>query len=89
MLFKKTVTVYYENHMEHTNTLCGQNLEFTIKQVVHTRIPAIMVKRLILFSIYTYVTELVHLTVYFLFLLQVSVNEDNFGFYSASFLLSW
>jgi hypothetical protein len=27
ILFKETVAVYYENHMEHTNTLCGQNAE--------------------------------------------------------------
>jgi hypothetical protein len=24
----ETVTVYYENHTERTNTLCGQNEEF-------------------------------------------------------------
>jgi hypothetical protein len=24
MLFRETVDVYCENHMEHTNTLCGQ-----------------------------------------------------------------
>jgi hypothetical protein len=28
MLFRETVAVYYENHTEHTNTLCGQNVEF-------------------------------------------------------------
>jgi hypothetical protein len=28
MLFRKTVAVYCENHMEHTNTLCEQNAEF-------------------------------------------------------------
>jgi hypothetical protein len=28
MLFSETVAVYCENHMEHTNTLCGQNAEF-------------------------------------------------------------
>jgi hypothetical protein len=27
MLFGETVAVYCENHMEHTNTLCGQNEE--------------------------------------------------------------
>jgi hypothetical protein len=27
MLFEETVAVYCENHMEHTNTLCGQNAE--------------------------------------------------------------
>jgi hypothetical protein len=25
MLFRETVAVYYENHMEHTDTHCGQN----------------------------------------------------------------
>jgi hypothetical protein len=25
MLIRKRVAVYCENHMEHTNTLCGQN----------------------------------------------------------------
>jgi hypothetical protein len=28
MLFRETVTVYCENHMEHTDTLCGQKAEF-------------------------------------------------------------
>jgi hypothetical protein len=28
MLFKETVAVYCENHTEHTNTLCEQNVEF-------------------------------------------------------------
>jgi hypothetical protein len=28
MLFGETVAVYYENHTEHTDTLCGQNVEF-------------------------------------------------------------
>jgi type IV secretory pathway TrbD component len=27
MLFSDTVAVYCENHMEHTNALCGQNAE--------------------------------------------------------------
>jgi translation initiation factor IF-1 len=26
MLFRETVAVYCENHTEHTNTLCGQNI---------------------------------------------------------------
>jgi hypothetical protein len=25
MLFRETVSVYCENHTEHTDTLCGQN----------------------------------------------------------------
>jgi hypothetical protein len=28
LLFREELTVYCENHMEHTNTLCGQNVEF-------------------------------------------------------------
>jgi hypothetical protein len=28
MLFGETVAVYCENHMEHADTLCGQNVEF-------------------------------------------------------------
>jgi hypothetical protein len=36
MLFRETVSVYCENHMEHTDTLCGQNAGFLmLKQVVH------------------------------------------------------
>jgi hypothetical protein len=32
MLFGETVTVYCENHTEHTNTLCGQNtVSFNVK----------------------------------------------------------
>jgi hypothetical protein len=29
MLFGETVAVYCENHTEHTDTLCGQNTEFS------------------------------------------------------------
>jgi hypothetical protein len=28
MLFRETVAVYCEKHMEHINKLCGQNAEF-------------------------------------------------------------
>jgi hypothetical protein len=28
MLFRETVAIYCDNHMEHANTLCGQNAEF-------------------------------------------------------------
>jgi translation initiation factor IF-1 len=28
MLFREELAVYCENHMEHINTLCGQNAEF-------------------------------------------------------------
>jgi hypothetical protein len=28
MLFGETVAVYCENHAEHTDTLCGENVEF-------------------------------------------------------------
>jgi hypothetical protein len=35
MLFGETVAVYCENHTEHTDTLCGQNVEFgMLKRVV-------------------------------------------------------
>jgi hypothetical protein len=27
MLFRETVAVHFENHTEHTNTLCEQNAE--------------------------------------------------------------
>jgi hypothetical protein len=33
MLFRETVAVYCENHMEPTNTLCGQNTEFMYVKV--------------------------------------------------------
>jgi hypothetical protein len=29
MLFREIIAVYCENHTEHTNTLCGQNAEFS------------------------------------------------------------
>jgi hypothetical protein len=38
MLFRETVAVYCENRTEHTNRLCGQNVEICtsmLKQVVH------------------------------------------------------
>jgi hypothetical protein len=28
MLFMETMALYCENHIEHVNTLCGQNAEF-------------------------------------------------------------
>jgi hypothetical protein len=28
MLFRETAAVYCENHMEHIDTLCGQNAQF-------------------------------------------------------------
>jgi hypothetical protein len=33
MLFGETVTIYCENHTEHTHTLCGQNVEFCYVKV--------------------------------------------------------
>jgi hypothetical protein len=27
MLFRERVSIYYEDHKEHTDTLCGQNAE--------------------------------------------------------------
>jgi hypothetical protein len=36
MLFGGKVAVYCDNHMERTDTLCGQNAEFLmLKHVVH------------------------------------------------------
>jgi flagellar basal body-associated protein FliL len=29
MMFREIIAVYCENHTEHTNTLCGQNAEFS------------------------------------------------------------
>jgi hypothetical protein len=29
MLFSEIIAVYCENHTEHTDTLCGQNAEFS------------------------------------------------------------
>jgi hypothetical protein len=33
MVFKEMITVYSENHMEPTNTLCGQNAELLISKL--------------------------------------------------------
>jgi hypothetical protein len=36
MLFREIIAVYCENHTEHMNTLCGQNVELVnVKQVVY------------------------------------------------------
>jgi hypothetical protein len=36
MLFREISDVYCENHTKHTNTLCGQNAEFSmLKRVVY------------------------------------------------------
>jgi hypothetical protein len=36
MLFREIIAVYCENHTEHINTLCGQNVGFSIlKLLVH------------------------------------------------------
>jgi hypothetical protein len=36
MLFRETLAVYWENHTEHTNTLCEQNSKFfMLKHVVY------------------------------------------------------
>jgi hypothetical protein len=39
MLFRGTVAVYFENHTDHTNTLCGQNTAedayLNVKQTIH------------------------------------------------------
>jgi hypothetical protein len=41
MLFGETVAVYCENHMEHTDTLCGQNAEFVKADVTYTNYQAL------------------------------------------------
>jgi hypothetical protein len=48
MLFGETVTVYCDNHTEHIDTLCGQNVEF----VPHRKhyVSATMPNRLMLFG---------------------------------------
>jgi hypothetical protein len=38
MLFEETVAVYYENHLEHTDTLCGQNAEWYILTISRAQI---------------------------------------------------
>jgi hypothetical protein len=35
MLFGETVAVYCENYTEHTDTLCGQNIEYILQ--IYTR----------------------------------------------------
>jgi hypothetical protein len=34
MLFREIIAVYCENHTEHVNTLCGQNEEILMLQLV-------------------------------------------------------
>jgi hypothetical protein len=36
ILFRETVAVYCENHTEHTDTLCAQNVEFWYVNPVRT-----------------------------------------------------
>jgi hypothetical protein len=45
MLFGETVAVYYENHMEHINTLCGQNARFQYVNAAGTYINRWALKR--------------------------------------------
>ena len=36
MLYRKIIAVYSQIHTKHTNTVCGQNVEFlNVKLVVH------------------------------------------------------
>jgi hypothetical protein len=45
MLFMEIIAVDWENHNKHTNTLCGQNLDFLLlKKVVHT-VNAVLLKQ--------------------------------------------
>jgi translation initiation factor IF-1 len=50
MLFKETVVVYCENHTEHTNTLCGQNISSSVRTSQETRyVSATKTSQLMLF----------------------------------------
>jgi translation initiation factor IF-1 len=55
MLFAETVAVYCENHMEHKNTLCGQNADLIYNNPVRTsqetnHVSATETNRLMLFA---------------------------------------
>jgi hypothetical protein len=39
MVFGETVAVYFENHTEHTDTLCGQNGVLVLERVVRIQKP--------------------------------------------------
>jgi hypothetical protein len=49
MLFGETVAVYYEKHTEHTDTLCGQNVEI-VPHRKHFYVSTTESKRLMLFG---------------------------------------
>jgi len=34
IMFSKIITVYCKNHTQHTYTLCGQNVDLMLKQVI-------------------------------------------------------
>jgi hypothetical protein len=49
MLFRGIIAVYCENHTEHTNTLCGQNAEFSAHLTGNTLVSGTKANRLMLF----------------------------------------
>jgi hypothetical protein len=49
MLFREELAVYFENHTEHNNTLCGQNVEFSSYLTRNTYVSATKPSRLMLF----------------------------------------
>jgi hypothetical protein len=49
MLFREIIAVYCENHTEHTNTLCGQNAEFSSYLTGNTLVSATKPNLLMLF----------------------------------------
>jgi hypothetical protein len=41
MLFRITVAVYFENHTEHTDALCGQNAKFLMLKLMIRRVTTV------------------------------------------------
>jgi hypothetical protein len=51
MLFRETVAFYCENHTEHTDTLCGQNISNSIRTSQETHYVSVAkTNRLMLFE---------------------------------------
>jgi hypothetical protein len=49
MLLGERITLYFEDHTEHTDTLCGQNEEF-VPHRNHIKAPLQIANRLIMFG---------------------------------------
>jgi hypothetical protein len=54
MLFGETVAVYCENHTEHINTLCGQNVEILALKRELRIVPIVLYKVTILMKHFRY-----------------------------------